>query len=109
MTKHDGWGQVIIWEFQVRPGMEKQFEEVYGPQGEWARLFSRDEAYLGTELIRDSKVPRRYVTLDYWSSEKAYDNFRNCHRESYKAIDQKCEAMTEGEREIGRFTPCSAD
>jgi heme-degrading monooxygenase HmoA len=109
MTKRDGWGHVIIWEFQVQAGMEKQFEEVYGPKGDWARLFSQDGAYLGTELIRDLKTTCRYVTLDYWSSEQAYDDFRNRYLDEYKAIDQKCGAMTEDEREIGRFTPCSAD
>jgi heme-degrading monooxygenase HmoA len=109
VTKHDSWGHVIIWEFQVRAGMEKQFEEVYGPEGGWAKLFSRDAAYLGTELIRDLKAARRYVTLDYWSSEQAYDDFRNRYLGEYKALDKKCETLTEGEQEIGRFTPCGAN
>ena len=32
---------VIVWEFHVREGQEREFEDVYGPSGEWAHLFAR--------------------------------------------------------------------
>ena len=94
---------VIIWEFTVRPGMEKQFEEAYGLHGEWVSLFRQDPAFIRTELIRDLHDPRRYLTLDHWESEKAYDAFREHRRNDYKRIDALCDPMTETERELGRF------
>jgi heme-degrading monooxygenase HmoA len=97
------WGFLVIWEFTVREDKETVFEQAYGPDGEWARLFRRDPAYAGTELVRDSKRKRKYLTLDYWASQEAYDAFRERHLAEYKAIDAKCEAMTESEREIGRY------
>jgi hypothetical protein len=49
------------------------------------------------------KAARTYVTLDFWTSQKAYEAFRKRHLDQYSALDQRCEEMTENEREIGRF------
>lgn len=98
------WGFVVIWEFHVRPGMEKRFEQVCGPDGVWAKFFRQDEAYMGTELIRDLKAARRYLTLDFWRSQEVYDAFRARHAAEYKAIDAEHESMTESESEVGRYS-----
>ena len=92
-----------MWEFQVRTGMEKRFERGYGAKGDWERFFAQDESYMGTELIHNLNGERTYVTLDFWTSQEAYDEFRNRHLAKYKALDRKCQEMTESEREIGRF------
>lgn len=97
------WGYLIIWEYRVRAGMEKRFEKAYGSDGDWAQLFIQDQSYMGTELIHNLKPARTYVTLDFWVSQAAYDEFREQHLAQYKALDEKCEPMTESEREIGRF------
>jgi predicted dithiol-disulfide oxidoreductase (DUF899 family) len=49
------------------------------------------------------KAARTYLTLDFWVSQKAYDEFRQKHLAEYKALDQEYEAMTESEREIGTY------
>jgi heme-degrading monooxygenase HmoA len=97
------WGYLIMWEFQVCPGMEKRFEKIYGSGGDWARLFIHDESYFGTDLVHSSDGERTYVTLDFWKSQQAYDKFRKRHLAKYRALDQQCEDLTESEREIGRF------
>jgi heme-degrading monooxygenase HmoA len=107
--KRGEWGFLIIWEFQVRAGMEKRFEQVYGAEGDWARLFEQDESYIATELIHDLKGSKTYVTLDFWTSQEAYDAFRKRQRTKYKALDEKCEKMTESEREIGRFARVASE
>jgi hypothetical protein len=91
---------MIIWEFGVRTGMARRFEKMYGAKGDWARLFTQDESYAGTELIRSG---RTYLTLDFWTSQKAYDEFRKEHLVEYSTLDRKCGALTESETEIGRF------
>jgi heme-degrading monooxygenase HmoA len=96
------WGFLVIWQFQVRPGMQKRFRRVYGPRGDWVQLFVRDDAYVTTELVREPDTAS-YVTLDFWTSQSAYDAFRKQHRAEYRAIDLKCEGLTESEQEIGRF------
>lgn len=102
------WGFLVIWQFQVREGMEARFEEIYGPRGDWIQLFARDGAYVTTELVHRSNS-RSYLTLDFWTSETAYDAFRKQHRAEYRALDLKCEGMTERECEIGRFIRLSTE
>jgi hypothetical protein len=49
---------VILWRFRPVEGRESEFERAYGPSGEWALLFVRDDGYLGTELLRGlQRVP----------------------------------------------------
>ena len=97
------WRYLIIWEFRVRTGMEARFEKAYGPEGDWAHFFAQGEGYVRTELNHDLKDSQRYVTLDFWVSREAYENFRQQHASQYAALDQEFEKMTEKELEIGQF------
>lgn len=94
---------VIVWEFRVRAGREREFELAYGAEGEWVKLFRQDKAYLRTELIRDLKEAGRYLTLDFWRSEEEYEAFRQSRKDDYRKIDAQCEELTESEREVGKF------
>jgi hypothetical protein len=89
--------------------MEKRFEQVYGPKGDWVRLFRQDGSYMGTELVCQLKGERTYLTLDYWISEEAYDAFRALYLDAYRVLDRTCEGLTESEREIGRFVRVPSD
>ena len=97
----DAMSLVIVWEFRVRPGHVAAFEAVYGPEGDWARLFARSPAYAGTELLRDPSIEGRYLTLDRWASLEAFEELRRVHAADYEALDATCEAWTEAETKIG--------
>jgi heme-degrading monooxygenase HmoA len=97
------WGYVVVWAFRPRPGAELRFEEVYGPRGKWARLFSGGEGFVATALNRDLKDSGRYLTLDFWKSKQAYEAFRAKHAGEYAAIDRECEALTAEECSLGAF------
>jgi heme-degrading monooxygenase HmoA len=92
-----------VWEFQVQPGRDAEFENHYGPDGSWARLFRQAPGYVGTSLLRDPAQPGRYVTIDHWDSEREYQAFRRAHEQEYEALDTTCRAFTFSERVIGRF------
>lgn len=94
---------VILWEFLARAGNEKDFERVYGPQGDWAALFARADGFLGSALLRDPGRARRYVTLDRWESREAYEHFRQSFATEYEALDQRAEGLTESETALGSF------
>ena len=97
------WGYLIAWQFRPKEGAERQFETAYGPNGVWAKLFMQGEGFIATELSRDLQHPRRYLTLDFWASKEAYEQFRTEHVAEYKEIDVQCEELTEQETELGRF------
>jgi heme-degrading monooxygenase HmoA len=99
------YGFLVIWQFQVRAGMEPTFEAIYGPAGDWVALFRTGEGFLRTELIHSRTEPQVYLTLDYWTSAEAYEAFRQRHSADYQAIDARCEELTEEETDLGQFNP----
>ena len=94
---------VVMWEFEPRPDAVREFVRAYGPAGEWVALFRRSPDYLGTELLRDANAPSRWVTIDRWTSREAYDRFRAGRAVEYRAIDERCERLTEHEAFVGAF------
>lgn len=94
---------VILWEYRVRPGQETVFERIYGPAGDWARLFGQAEGYLGTELLRDRDAPGRYFTLDRWASREAFEAFHRGRREDYEALDRRCAGLTASEVRVAEL------
>lgn len=94
---------LAIWEFEIKPESRAAFEEIYGPEGAWARLFRQSPDYRGTKLIRNLTRPGRYLTLDYWSSREAFHTFKQAHAAEYTTLDQQCENLTEHEAMVGEF------
>ena len=92
-----------MWEFHVEPGAIAEFEQIYGPEGDWARLFRINPEFLGTQLMRDADRPGRYLTLDRWTSREALQNFKRDHHAEYSALDRQCESLTLAERHLGDF------
>ena len=99
---------LAIWEFEVKPESRARFEEIYGPEGAWARLFRTNPDYRGTKLIRDLTRPGRYLTLDYWRSGEAFHSFKQAHAAEYATLDKQCESLTEREAMVGEFEAAPA-
>jgi hypothetical protein len=89
---------VAIWRFTTSD--PAAFEQAYGPQGVWAKLFAQSEDYGGTDLLKDGDV---YLTLDWWRTREAYDRFQAEHAAAYAALDAECEALTVTEEKLGEF------
>jgi heme-degrading monooxygenase HmoA len=94
-----------IWEYRVRPERALDFERAYGPTGPWVALFRRAPGYQRTELHRDRHAPYRYVTIDYWDSPEAWEDFRKALSADFEALDASCEDLTLEEHEIARVEP----
>jgi len=94
----------IMWEFHIESGREQAFEEMYGPQGAWAQLFKQGEGYAGTELLHATDNPLRYVTIDRWTSQLAFETFRHQRSDDYDALDQRSDVITGRETFLGTFS-----
>jgi hypothetical protein len=94
---------LVLWEFEVKPGNEERFEQVYGPDGDWDSLFRSDPNHAGTRLFQDTARTGVYLTTDYWLSRKSYEEFLALRRSEYKALDAASEDLTLSERHIGSF------
>jgi quinol monooxygenase YgiN len=94
----------VLWEYEVRPEGVAAFETLYRPDGAWASLFRGTEAYVATELFRDTARPTHFLTLDRWTSRAAYEAFLPTVRETYERLDRQCEALTVHERRLAAFS-----
>ena len=99
---------LAIWRFEIKAESRAPFEEIYGPDGAWARLFRQSPDYRGTKLLRDLSRPGRYLTLDHWSSREAFHVFKQEHATEYATLDKQCESLTEREAMVGEFEEARA-
>ncbi|HSK06601.1 MAG TPA: antibiotic biosynthesis monooxygenase family protein [Acidimicrobiia bacterium] len=96
-------GFAYIWEYEVDPAHLGVFEQLYGPSGEWVELFRLSPGYRRTELHRDRDNPYRYVTIDYWESARAWQEWRAMVQGRFEELDRRGQELTSSERELGRF------
>jgi heme-degrading monooxygenase HmoA len=94
---------VYIWEFEVAPHKQAEFLHAYGPAGLWTALFRRASGYLGTLLLNDQVNPRRYLTVDRWTSTEAHDAFLEKFRAEYEELDRACENLTSHDASLGSY------
>ncbi|MDD5582912.1 MAG: hypothetical protein PHS99_06840 [Candidatus Marinimicrobia bacterium] len=57
-----------ISEYILKPDYRQRFELLFGPGGQWDKLFSRCEGYKGTTVLRDTENPNRLLIFDLWTS-----------------------------------------
>jgi hypothetical protein len=93
----------VVWEFVVKKEAVSRFEQAYGPDGDWSRLFARYSGFNGTMLLRDTANPRRYLTIDAWEALADRERMLIEAAERYAALDATCDAWTESEAEVGIF------
>ena len=91
----------LVFRYDVRD--LESFEEVYGPEGEWAQFFRSGEGYIGTELLHDVEEPDRYLVIDRWESREAYNAFVTANREAYMQRVDESVFHYEHELRLGTF------
>jgi hypothetical protein len=94
---------LIVFAYDADPEGSRRFEQVYGPDGEWARFFRAGPGYLGTELHRSQGEPARYLVIDRWISSAAYDSFLDRHRDEYERRNRATQELYRRETPLGRF------
>jgi heme-degrading monooxygenase HmoA len=93
----------IVWELVVKEGARGQFELAYGPGGAWSKLFARCPGFRGTTLLRDTKNPRRYLTIDFWETAAQREQALAEREAEYSALEAAFGEWTESRTEVGTF------
>jgi heme-degrading monooxygenase HmoA len=91
---------VRVWQYEVVPGREAEFERVYSSAGDWARLFARSKGFRGTRLYHDVETPAAYLTVDLFEHRDAWARFLEAHRDAYEDLDRRCSALTVSQNEL---------
>lgn len=90
-----------VFLYEVDSPGAQAFEAAYGPDGAWARFFALGDGYAGTELWRGSEG--RYLLIDRWSSEAAYEAFLDAHGDEYRRRSDEAERLYVSEQPLGRY------
>ena len=99
----------LVYEYRVDPAGVAGFEEVYGPNGQWARFFRSGAGYLGTELLCDAAEPGRYLVIDRWVSAGAAAGFLAERGEEYQRRSRDTAQLYLREVRLGAFDAVAAD
>jgi heme-degrading monooxygenase HmoA len=91
----------LLFSYEARDPAE--FEQAYGPDGEWAEFFRQGAGYIGTELLRDVENAGRYLVIDRWESRDVYQRFVEERREEYMRKVDETAFYYDSELRIGTF------
>ena len=94
----------IVLEFIAKKDTRGQFELAYGPGGAWSKLFSRCPGFRGTTLMRDTKNPQRYLTIDLWDTVDQREQALAEHKTEYAELKALFGEWTESVTEVGTFS-----
>jgi quinol monooxygenase YgiN len=94
----------IVWQFDVRPGRAKDFEDLYGADGAWTQLSRRSREFLGSSFLRDIASDHRYLLVEYWGEMVIYEkHLADFSREVDELEHQRAEIIEHREA-LGVFT-----
>jgi quinol monooxygenase YgiN len=98
----------IVWRFDVRPGCETEFEQVYGVDGEWTSMNRHSRSYLGTSFLRDQSRKGRYLLIEYWSEMLVYEQHKVYRRDEIARLEARRDALLVSTEPMGVFSVLDA-
>ncbi|MGD1993925.1 MAG: antibiotic biosynthesis monooxygenase [Anaerolineae bacterium] len=93
----------IIWEFIVQEEARGQFELAYGPGGAWSTLFAQCPGFRGTTVLRDTRNPRRYLTIDLWETAAQREQALAERSVEFSDLEAALDEWIESRTKVGIF------
>lgn len=94
---------VYKWEFKVHPGKQHEFEKLYGPEGDWEKLFKKHPGYISTQLLKSTEQENTFITIDYWKSKEDLDEFKSTFKNEFEILEKEGEKLTISEKQVGNY------
>ncbi len=84
-----------VWAYRINPGSRDAFIEIYGPDGEWVKLFRQHPGFIRTDLYEDVASPGQFMSADLWRDKADYEAFQKRNGDNYRDLDRKCAYLSE--------------
>jgi|SRR5215471_3215339 len=94
----------IMWQFDVKPGREAEFEDFYGTDGEWSATNRLTRSYLGTSFLRDQNRATRYIVIEYWSEMLVHEQHRAYKSDTMETLEARRAELVVTVEPMGIFT-----
>ena len=94
----------IMWQFDVKPGREAEFEELYGVDGEWTAMNRNARSFLGNSFLRDQNRSSRYILIEYWSEMLVYEQHRVFRSDVIASLEERRHALVDVIEPLGIYS-----
>ena len=94
----------IMWQFDVKPGREAEFEQLYGVDGEWTAVNRAARSFLGNSLLRDQNRSSRYILIEYWSEMLVYEQHRVFRSDVIASLEERRRALVDVIEPLGIYS-----
>jgi hypothetical protein len=94
----------VVWQFQVKPGKQGEFERTFGADGEWSTAARRSRSFLGSSFLRDQARDSSYLLIEYWSEMVVYEQHRSRRTSAIEQLEARREALCESVVPLGVYT-----
>lgn len=94
----------VMWQFDVKQGREREFESLYGADGDWTALNRQTRSYLGSSFLHDQNRPLRYLLIEYWSEMVVYEQHRASRAAAIESIERQRADVVDAVEPLGIFT-----
>ena len=94
----------IMWQFDVKNGRDKEFEQLYGVDGEWTVMNRQSRSYLGTSFLHDQNRLSRYIVIEYWSEMIVYERHQASRSAMVDVLKARSRTLVESVEPLGIFT-----
>jgi hypothetical protein len=94
----------VVWQVDIRPGVSKEFEHLYGADGAWTKLSRRSRSFLGSSFLRDMGSETRYLLIEYWGEMIVYEKHLADFGDEVTKLEQQRSQLVERMETIGVFT-----
>ena len=94
----------VVWQVDIREGVSKEFEHLYGADGAWTKLSRRSRSFLGSSFLRDMGSETRYLLIEYWGEMVVYEKHLADVSDEVAKLEKQREQLVERMETIGVFT-----
>jgi hypothetical protein len=94
----------VVWQFHVKAGQQKEFEQFYGADGEWSKLGRRSRSFLGSSFLRDQARDTQYLLIEYWSEMVVYERHRKSSVSDLKRLEERRDVLCDSILPLGIYT-----
>jgi quinol monooxygenase YgiN len=94
----------VVWQFEVKPGQQKEFEKFYGADGEWTKVGRASRSFLGSSFLRDQARDTNYLLIEYWSEMVVYEKHRRTVSTDVRQLEERRDALCESSVPLGIYT-----
>ena len=94
----------IVWQFDIQPGREAEFEQFYGADGEWTAMNRHSRSYLGSSFLRDQNRAGQYLMIEYWSEMLVYEQHKLHRGDEILRLEARRSSLVAAVEPLGIFS-----